>query len=87
MAFYETLEPGIREMVRLLRNNGFNTTGSCEHEMYVDIDLHAADGVDQLYRLLFDGGHRGFKIECCLMCPPDGFTEVRASLRLKEWMP
>lgn len=33
--WYETLEPGVREIVRFLRDNGINTDSSCEHEKYV----------------------------------------------------
>ena len=29
----ENIEEGIRYIVKLLRDNGFNTTCSCEHEM------------------------------------------------------
>jgi len=32
----EHIEPEVREVVRALRNNGINTTGSCGHEMWIE---------------------------------------------------
>jgi len=42
-AWYEQIEPGVRAFVRHLRNRGFNTTCSCEHEMLVQIACDAKD--------------------------------------------
>jgi len=41
--WYDNIEPWVREAVRYLRNEGFNTTCSCEHEMLIQIDCNAED--------------------------------------------
>ena len=57
--WYNQIEPGIRNEVKLLRDNGFNTYSSCEHRMEVAID--SAD-VEQLSGLLLASGYRDFVI-------------------------
>ena len=42
------IEEGVRDLVRLMRDNGFNTTSSCGHDMCISCNYHM-DGV--LYRL------------------------------------
>ena len=42
-AWYRRIEPGVRELVRHLRNRGFNTVCSCEHEMLIQIACDAED--------------------------------------------
>lgn len=37
--FYEHIEEPIRELVKLLRDNGINTTCSCGHEMSIQADI------------------------------------------------
>lgn len=34
-SWYNQIEPEVRELVWLLRNNGINTTGSCGHERWI----------------------------------------------------
>jgi len=52
--FYENIEEPIRDIVRVLRDNGVNTTCSCGHEMYVEADL-IPDGMLQIiHRTLFN---------------------------------
>jgi len=41
--WYDCIEPGVRDIVRHLRNEGFNTICSCEHEMLVQIACDAED--------------------------------------------
>ena len=56
------IEEGIRKEVRLLRDNGFNTICSCEHEMYIQC-LYTTDArIQDLDRLLFDNGYRDYTI-------------------------
>jgi len=45
--FYSTIEEPIREIVRVLRDNGVNTTCSCGHKMYVEADI-IPDGMLQV---------------------------------------
>jgi len=57
----EEAEP-IRRLVYLLRNNGFNTTGSCGHKMQVDMDLIFDDDITRLQDLLLENGYNEFLI-------------------------
>ena len=84
--FYDDIEPEIRETVKLLRDNGFNTTCSCGHEMYVEFEFFDSCEIDNLYNLLFNNGYRGFKITATVQTPPDGFAIKRMTLNLKNWM-
>ena len=59
--YEEYIEAGIRDAVRLLRDNGFNTTCSCEHEMIVQGDLVEDGELNRLHNLLTGNGHRNYK--------------------------
>ena len=49
----ENIEEPVREVVRLLRDNGFNTDCSCGHEMYVQCNYTLEGELQRLHRLLF----------------------------------
>lgn len=85
MTWYEEMiEPGIRSIVKLLRDNGFNTVSSCEHKMQVDIDFLPDGEIQRMHNLLYNQGYRDytliFKLEVreghqypdCLIQLPDG---------------
>ncbi len=59
--WYRRIESGIRRHVRLLRNNGFNTTSSCEHRMEVTLNLYAAH-LDELDALLQKSGFKDYTL-------------------------
>lgn len=86
--FYQGIEPGIRDAVRLLRDNGINTTCSCEHEMYIQFegDSHHFDTVRAIHHLLFSHGWRNYLITTRHGQPPDGFHYNRGEIRFGEWM-
>ena len=84
--FYSGIEQGIKAMVRLLRDNGFNTTCSCEHDMDVELDLIGLEDAERLWKLLFNEGHRNFHIVATVQIPPDGFPVIRATLTLNDWL-
>ena len=44
--WYSNIEPGIRDLVRLLRDHGFNTTSSCAHRMEITIDLWPGENIE-----------------------------------------
>lgn len=52
--WYDGIEPEIREYVRLLRNNGFNTISSCGHEMWIVIENNDGDTAERLDWFLYD---------------------------------
>ncbi len=51
-AWYRLIEPGIRRYVRVLRDNGFNTTTSCGHRMEVTLDVSPHEDLARLDGLL-----------------------------------
>lgn len=57
------IEPEIRDVVRLLRNNGVNTECSCGHQMWVQFQVISIDDVDRVDKLLTNSGYRNFSIE------------------------
>jgi len=38
--YEENIEEGIRDVVKALRDNGINTTCSCEHEMWIEAETY-----------------------------------------------
>lgn len=51
--WYECIEEPVRELVFLLRNNGFNTECSCGHQMYIQCQYTMGyDNIMELHRLL-----------------------------------
>ncbi len=85
--WYNQIEPGIRKQVRLLRDHGFNTTCSCEHDMTIQVDIHNGEEIQPIWYLLSNAGYRGFKIEASVSVPPDGFPTARAEIYFNEWRP
>jgi hypothetical protein len=85
--FWEGIEEPIRDIVRLLRDNGINTTCSCGHDMHVEIELgNHMDEVERIAGFLWDNGYKVFKIECTLRAPSDGFWDRRATIHFNKWM-
>jgi hypothetical protein len=60
------VESGLRDIVRLLRDNGFNTTYSCHHAMVVEMESYKIEDVAELYDLLVGHGYDGFTAEMAL---------------------
>lgn len=50
----EHIEEPIRQMVKLLRDNGFNTTCSCGHKMYVEGIINIDGDIQIMHKLLYD---------------------------------
>lgn len=61
--WYDLIEPRIRKAVRLLRDNGFNTTCSCHHTMEVEGDLGTDGELNRLHHLLFNEGYENYTIK------------------------
>jgi hypothetical protein len=60
--WYEQIEAPIRPLVRLLRDNGFNTFCSCGHEKTVQIEWYLHEDIKRLYSLLWDNGYTAFEL-------------------------
>ena len=85
--FYKDIEEPIRDAVKLLRDNGFNTTCSCGHEMTIELELgNHMDEVERIATFLTEEGYKGFKIECTLRVPSDGFWDRRGTIHFNGWM-
>lgn len=56
-SWYDSIEPGIRPFVRLLRDNGINTTCSCEHTMTIEASWRHADELQRIWDLLCTGNY------------------------------
>ena len=80
--YEEWIEPRVREIVRLLRNNGFNTTCSCGHEMYVQMSWLEEGELKRLHDLLFNNGYRDYMITVELSYSGGSGVKCWAELKL-----
>ncbi len=63
MTWYEEyIEEPIRPLVMLLRDNGFNTTSSCGHDMWVEMEFVNDGDLSILQELLRENGYGYFRI-------------------------
>ncbi len=85
--WYDSLEAPIRKLVKLLRDNGFNTTCSCGQGMWVELELYQGmDGLERIRSLLLEHGYRDFTITGDLMVM-DMFPVRRAKVFLGDYLP
>lgn len=84
--FWKGIEEPIRDAVRLLRDNGFNTTCSCGHKMYIEVDLMNLDDIETIATLLLENNYKSFKIITTLYAPSDAFWSRRATIHFNGWM-
>jgi hypothetical protein len=85
MDWYEKhIEKDIRPLVKLLRNNGFNTESSCGHKMYVQCQNILDGELKRLHNLLYNNNYKNYEINMQLNCI-DGciFTTTNITLRDK----
>jgi len=59
----ETIEEPVRAVVKLLRNNGFNTICSCGHTGVVEMEWYQDYEITKLWDLLSNRGYKDFAIE------------------------
>ena len=51
--WYDSIEPEIRDIVRVLRNKGINTFCSCEHDMTIECESYdSTNEADVIYNCL-----------------------------------
>jgi len=82
--WYKDIEKPIKDIVYLLRNNGFNTTCSCGHKMYIELTLgNHLDEVEKLASFLVENGYKNFRINTKLYVPNDGYWDRRATIYFK----
>ena len=57
MSFYDEIEEGVRKYVRLLRDEGINTTCSCHHEGYIQAESHDPTSERRIiWNVMFESG-------------------------------
>ena len=78
--WYNCIEEPLRKLVRILRDNGFNTECSCAHlpKPYIQIEWLDSSDIDRLYELLWDNGYRNWCIET------QWFNTYNSNLRTME---
>lgn len=60
--YKENIEEEIRDIVRLLRDNGINTECSCGHDMYIQCQYVNDEEIDKVKILLLENEHFDFTI-------------------------
>lgn len=54
MDWYDNIEPGVRDVVKYLRDNGINTECSCEHEMSIQCQFVVDGTIQIIHNLLYN---------------------------------
>ena len=62
--WHEVIEEPLRNLVQLLRSNGFNTYSSCGHlpKPYIRMEWYEDEQITQLYNLLIENSYYNFRI-------------------------
>lgn len=81
--YEEKIEPGVRDIVKFLRDNGINTECSCEHEKYVQCQYISDGFVRDVDYLLFNYGFRNYEIELNLF-REDGHLHSSLNIKFKN---
>ena len=81
--YEEKSEAPIRDVVKVLRDNGFNTENSCGHEMYVQCDYFPDAEIKSLDDLLYNNGYRDYLISVELI-RSDGCLYTSIDVRFKD---
>lgn len=56
--YKDKIEEPVRDLVRILRNNGINTECSCGHEKYIQCQYLPEGDVQDIHTLLYDYFHK-----------------------------
>ncbi len=64
--YKDNIEEPVRGIVKLLRDNGFNTQSSCGHSMTVQCEFLPDGPINRLHNLLFNNGFRNYMIITCV---------------------
>jgi len=80
--WYDKIEPGVKDLVKLLRNNGYNTLSSCGHEMWVDIEIGNLKEAEELATFLVESLIGDFWIETDLEVPANSYWHRNLTLHI-----
>ncbi len=87
-SWYDDIEAPIRTHVKLLRDNGFNTTCSCGHGMWVELELgNNLDEGERLARFLQENGYHQFHLSTELFAHPKSLWIRRAKVHFGDYVP
>jgi hypothetical protein len=81
--YEENIEEPVRKVVKLLRENGFNTECSCGHDMYVQCQYMVDGELQRLERLLLVNGYNDYEINL-LIRRTDGHLFTTMDIRFKK---
>jgi hypothetical protein len=76
--YEEFIEPEIRDIVKILRDNGINTESSCGHKMWIQFQV-LDNEVMKVDKLLCNLGYRNYLIEYNLE-RSDGYLNSTATI-------
>ncbi len=88
--WYENIEEPVRELVRLLRDGGINTTCSCGHDMYVQADVLPDASLkiihDTVFNWMHEGneGHGGYTIDVHLAVTRGIVVQSFATIQIQK---
>ena len=61
--WYDQIEQPVRSLVKLLRNQGFNTTCSCGHDKTIQLEWYGFEGeIHKLCSLLLENEYEKFEL-------------------------
>ena len=81
--YEQNIEKPVRDVVKLLRDNGFNTICSCGHKKYIQCSYYEDGELKRLKDLLFNQGYRNFTISLEVQII-DGFTYPSLEITFNE---
>jgi len=81
--WYSCIEEPLKELVYLLRNNGFNTECSCGHELYIQCQFILEGEIKRLHDLLFHNGYLNYEINIIIKVM-EGHTYPSLDIRFKD---
>lgn len=81
--YKEYIEENIRGVVKLLRDNGFNTECSCGHRMYVQCQYISDGEIMRLDYLLYNHGYRNYEIKM-ILTRMNGYLDSTINIQFEE---
>lgn len=87
MNWYEQIEEGIRDVVKILRDNGFNTTCSCHHDMEVMVNMFHDGEMMRLHNTLYNSGFANYALQWCMNVEDGKIIGEWCSVRITDRQP
>lgn len=80
--YEKNIEEGIRDLVKVLRDNGINTTWSCHHTMVIEAENYSDGEIKEVYDLLIESGYDDFRITMIYYQYPDNYLQRHLHIKL-----